>query len=76
MARYELPLSSSEPLRVKEAIVLLRLLEQSYWSKGADFNYQPLNCGRSYRLVVVRKNNQHQKGNGALWTTLNTLLPH
>ena len=28
----------------------------------AQFDYQPLKCGRSYRLVVVRKNISVQKG--------------
>ena len=28
----------------------------------AEFDYQPLKCGRSYRLVVVRKNISVQKG--------------
>ena len=27
-----------------------------------EFNYQPIKCGRSYRLVVVRKNISVQKG--------------
>ena len=32
----------------------------------AEFNYQPLKCGRSYRLVVVRKNISLQKGEAVL----------
>ena len=31
-----------------------------------QFNYQPLKCGRSYRLVVVRKNISLQKGETVL----------
>jgi len=31
-----------------------------------EFNYQPLKCGRSYRLVVVRKNISIQKGEAVL----------
>ena len=33
----------------------------------AEFDYQPLKCGRSYRLVVVRKNISVQKGERVLF---------
>src|SRR5580704_15403512 len=33
----------------------------------AEFNYQPNKCGRSYRLVVVRKNITVQKGETVLF---------
>ena len=33
----------------------------------AEFNYEPNKCGRSYRLVVVRKNITVQKGETVLF---------
>jgi hypothetical protein len=43
---------------------------------GAEFDYQPNKCGRSYRLVVVRKNISVQKGELVLFedNTFSTLL--
>src|SRR6476659_6604040 len=65
LARYEI---ATEPRRkahrIKEAIVRFK----GYPNKKligeavAEFDYQPLKCGRSYRLVVVRKNISVQKG--------------
>jgi hypothetical protein len=53
-----------KPQRVKDAIVRFK----GYTNKKlvgesvTEFNYQPIKCGRSYRLVVVRKNISVQKG--------------
>jgi len=53
-----------KPQRVKDAIVRFK----GYRNKKlvgesvTEFNYQPIKCGRSYRLVVVRKNISVQKG--------------
>jgi len=65
LARYEIATEPRrKPQRIKEAIVRFK----GYTNKKlvgesvAEFNYQPLKCGRSYRLVVVRKNISVQKG--------------
>ena len=57
-----------KPQRVKDAIVRFK----GYTNKKlvgesvTEFNYQPIKCGRSYRLVVVRKNISVQKGETVL----------
>jgi len=38
----------------------------------AEFSYQPNKCGRSYRLVVVRKTSASRKEKRCCWKTLNT----
>jgi len=59
-----MPRASRPPNRIKEGIVRFK----GYPNKKlvgetvAQFDYQPLKCGRSYRLVVVRKNISVQKG--------------
>jgi Transposase DDE domain group 1 len=65
LARYEIATEPRrKPQRIKEAIVRFK----GYTNKKlvgesvAEFNYQPIKCGRSYRLVVVRKNISVQKG--------------
>jgi DDE family transposase len=69
LARYEI---ATEPrrkaVRVKEAIVRFKgyLNKKLVGESVAQFNYQPLKCGRSYRLVVVRKNISVQKGEAVL----------
>src|SRR6516225_5767670 len=68
LARYEI---ATEPRRkaprVKEAIVRFKgyLNKKLVGESIAEFNYQPNKCGRSYRLVVVRKNISVQKGENA-----------
>ena len=58
-----------KPLHVKPRIVrkrefeLLRLESEEY----AEFRYQPLACGKEYRMVVVRKNISHEKGETRLF---------
>ena len=53
-----------KPQRVKDTIVHFK----GYTNKKlvgesvTEFTYQPIKCGRSYRLVVVRKNISVQKG--------------
>ena len=69
MARYEIATEArAKPLRVKEAIVRFKgyLNKKLLGESVAQFNYQPLKCGRSYRLVVVRKNISIQKGEAVL----------
>ena len=65
LARYEIATEPRrKPHRIKEGIVRFK----GYPNKKlvgetvAEFDYQPLKCGRSYRLVVVRKNISVQKG--------------
>jgi hypothetical protein len=65
LARYEIATEPRrKPQRIKEAIVRLK----GYTNKKlvgesvTEFNYQPGKCGRSYRLVVVRKNLSVQRG--------------
>ena len=69
LARYEIATEArAKPLRVKEAIVRFKgyLNKKLLGESVAQFNYQPLKCGRSYRLVVVRKNISIQKGETVL----------
>src|SRR5260370_15086749 len=69
MARYEI---ATEPRgkaqRIKEAIVRFKgyLNKELGAESVAEFSYQPNKCGRSYRLVVVRKNISVQKGETVL----------
>ena len=48
----------------QEAIVRFKgyLNKKLVGESVAEFSYQPHKCGRSYRLVVVRKNISVQKG--------------
>ncbi len=69
LARYEIATEPRrKPLRVKEAIVRFKgyLNKKLVGESVAEFNYQPLKCGRSYRLVVMRKNISLQKGETVL----------
>jgi Transposase DDE domain group 1 len=69
LAGYEIATEPRrKPLRVKEAIVRFKgyLNKKLVGESLAEFNYQPLKCGRSYRLVVVRKNISLQKGEAVL----------
>jgi hypothetical protein len=62
--------------RVKEAIVRFKgyLNKKLVGESVAQFNYQPLKCSRSYRLVVVRKNISHQKGEAVLFEDIKYLF--
>ncbi|MBV8330044.1 MAG: IS1380 family transposase, partial [Verrucomicrobia bacterium] len=70
LPRYEI---ATEPRRkaprVKEAIVRFKgyLNKKLVGESVAEFAYQPNKCGRSYRLVVVRKNISIQKGEKVLF---------
>lgn len=52
------------PDNVKEQIVIEREFENISLEKEeiAEFDYQPLNCNRSYRMVVVKKYLIHERG--------------
>ena len=69
LARYEIATEPRrKPERIKEAIVRFKgyLNKKLVGESVAEFNYQPNKCGRSYRLVVVRKNISVQKGETVL----------
>ncbi len=69
LARYEIATEPRrKPHRIKEAIVRFKgyLNKKLVGESVAEFNYQPLKCGRSYRLVVMRKNISLQKGETVL----------
>jgi hypothetical protein len=57
------------PDKVKEQIVVARQFEnQKLQSEDvAEFNYQPMACKNTYRMVVVRKNISVEKGEKALF---------
>jgi Transposase DDE domain group 1 len=70
LARYEIATEPrGKPERVKEAIVRFKgyLNKKLVAESVAEFNYQPLKCGRTYRLVVVRKNISVQRGEAVLF---------
>ncbi|RDJ93160.1 IS1380 family transposase, partial [Lacticaseibacillus rhamnosus] len=70
LARYEIATESRrKPQRIKEAIVRFKgyLNKKLVGESVAEFDYQPNKCGRSYRLVVVRKNISVQKGEEVLF---------
>jgi hypothetical protein len=68
--RYEVQTEARQrPVNVKEQIVrrrqfeVLRLEKEDY----AEFEYQPLECERPYRMVVLRKKISHEKGQARLF---------
>jgi Transposase DDE domain group 1 len=69
LPRYEI---ATEPRRkaprIKEAIVRSKgyLNQKLVGESVAEFDYQPRKCGRSYRLVVLRKNLSVQRGEKVL----------
>jgi len=63
--RYEVQTDPRrKPVHVKRRIIrqreyeVLRLESEEY----AEFEYQPAACDRTYRMVVIRKNISHEKG--------------
>jgi Transposase DDE domain group 1 len=77
LPRYEI---ATEPRRkaprVKEAIVRFKgyLNKKLVGESVAEFHYQPNKCGRSYLIVVVRKNISIQKGEAALFEDIKYLF--
>jgi Transposase DDE domain group 1 len=57
------------PDRVKEQVVVARLFDNQRLQSEevAEFDYRPAACKNSYRMVVVRKNISHEKGEQALF---------
>jgi hypothetical protein len=77
LPRYEI---ATEPRRraprFKQAIVRFKgyLNKKLVGENVAEFTYQPNKCGRSYRLVVVRKNISIQKGEKVLFEDIKYLF--
>jgi hypothetical protein len=70
LPRYEIKTEPRrKPERVKEAIVRAKgyLNKKLMGESVAQFDYQPHKCGRSYTVVVVRKNISVQKGEAVLF---------
>ena len=70
LARYEIATEPRrKPQRIKEAIVRFKgyMNKKLVGESVAEFDYQPHKCGRSYRLVVVRKNISVQRGEQVLF---------
>ena len=64
-ARYPVKTAPrSRPEDVKAQVVVARQFEalRLQSEEVAEFNYQPTACAKSYRMVVVRKNLSHEKG--------------
>jgi hypothetical protein len=59
----------ARPDNVKRQVIRRRLFEhlELQSEQVAEFEYQPVACRRSYRLVVVRKNISHEKGEQVLF---------
>ena len=57
------------PQNVKERIVQQREFENLRLESEhvAEFRYQPVKCKREYRMVVLRKNISHEKGDAVLF---------
>lgn len=69
MPRYEMATQARRKApRIKEAIVRSKgyLNQKLVGESVAEFDYQPRKCGRSYRLVVLRKNLSVQRGEKVL----------
>ena len=68
--RYEVKTEPRErPTNVKEQIVRRREFEvlRPQREDYAEFEYQPVGCERSYRMVVLRKKIAHEKGQAHLF---------
>jgi hypothetical protein len=68
--RYEVETEARQrPENVKQRIVRLREFERLRLKHEdyADFEYQPGDCGQPYRMVVLRKNISHEKGEARLF---------
>jgi hypothetical protein len=64
-ARYEVKTRPRQrPDKVKDEIVRQRKFEvlRLNWEEVAEFEYRPVACQKTYRMVVVRKNISKEKG--------------
>ena len=62
----------TRPLNVKEAIVKAREYEniRLLGEEHAEFSYQPSQCDETYRMVVVKKDLSHEKGQALLFESI------
>lgn len=69
-ARYAIKTKPrAKPNNVKRQVIRRREFEhlELKSEQVAEFDYQPIACKRSYRMVVVRKNISHEKGDNVLF---------
>jgi hypothetical protein len=69
-ARYEVKTAPRRrPADVKDQVVVARQFEtlRLQSEEVAEFNYRPTACRKTYRMVVVRKNISHEKGEARLF---------
>jgi hypothetical protein len=59
----------TRPENIKEQIVRDRKFEniRLQWEDVAEFSYSPTACRKTYRIIVVRKNLTHEKGEQVLF---------
>jgi len=77
LPRYEMiTRPRRKPERVKESIVRFRGYENKVLvgEDIAEIDYQPRKCSRSYRLIIVRKNINVQKGERVLFDEIRYLF--
>jgi hypothetical protein len=64
-AKYEVRTTPrAKPENVKQRVVRQREFEtlRLQSEEVAEFDYRPTECGKAYRMVVIRKNISHEKG--------------
>jgi len=69
-ARYSVKTKPrAKPNSVKRQVIRRRQFEHMELKSEqvAEFDYQPIACQRSYRMVVIRKNISHEKGDNVLF---------
>ena len=59
----------AKPANVKRQVIRRRQFEhmELQSEQVAEFDYQPIACKRSYRMVVIRKNISHERGDNVLF---------
>ena len=74
--RSDPPVRRARPVNVKEQVVVAREFEniRLQSEQVAEFDYRPTLCGRSYRVVVVRKNLSIEKGEQKLFDDVRYLF--
>ncbi len=76
-ARYEVQTKPrSRPQNVKQAVVRKREFDvlNLQGEEVAEFEYRPTKCKKSYRMIVVRKNISHEKGETRLFDEIRYLF--
>ena len=67
LPRYEIiSRPRRKPERIKESIIRFKGYENKrlVGEDIAEIEYQPLKCSRAYRLIIVRKREEHQRAKG------------